>query len=66
MQVKNAARDSRKQQRIIRTIPYPHANYVAALINKRITLDTHSKNNLCSIICLRLIFDMQFFLKRLT
>lgn len=25
MQVKNAARDSRKQQRVIRTIPYPYA-----------------------------------------
>lgn len=44
----------------------PTRNYVDALINKHITLDTHSKNNLCSIICLRLIFDIQFLLKRLT
>lgn len=65
MQVKIAARDSCKQQRIIRTIPYPHAQ-LCCCPYKHITPGTHSKNNLCSIMCLRLIFDMQFFLKRLT
>lgn len=51
---------------LLEAFPIPTRNYVDALINKHTTLDTHSKNNLCSIICLRLIFDMHFLLKRLT